>query len=91
MLDWYYLHEIINIFNVSDDGNFNGTTWAGGGNFSEFKKFRDWYNVHGKRLSKYGQSKSSAGLSGWEFRSFDELRDSIKSLAQNIKGRDDST
>jgi hypothetical protein len=26
MLDWYYLHEIINIFNVSDDGNFNGTT-----------------------------------------------------------------
>jgi CRISPR-associated protein Cmr2 len=64
---------------------------AGGGNFSEFKKFRDWYKVHGKGLSKHGQSKSSAGLSGWEFKSFDELRDSIKSLAQNIKGRDDST
>jgi len=26
MLDWYYLHEVINIFSVSDDGNFNGTT-----------------------------------------------------------------
>ncbi|CAG0995792.1 hypothetical protein METP2_02906 [Methanosarcinales archaeon] len=64
---------------------------AGGGNFSEFKKFRDWYKVHGKGLSKHGQSKSSAGLSGWEFKSFDELRGSIKSLAQNIKRRDDST
>ncbi len=64
---------------------------AGGGNFSEFKKFRDWYKVLGKGWSKFVQSKSSTGFSGWEFKSFDELRDSIKSLAQNIKGRDDST
>ncbi len=70
---------------------FGDRKQAGGGNFSEFKKFRDWYKVHGKGLSKHGQSKRSAGLLGWEFKSFDELRDYIKSLAQNIKGRDDST
>jgi len=64
---------------------------AAGGNFSEFKKFRDWYKVLEKGLSKHGQSKISAGLSGWEFKSFDELRGSIKFLTQNIKGRDNST
>ncbi len=59
---------------------------TGGGNFSEFMRFKEWFRVHGKGLDKKNKLKCSDGLFELEFESFEDFRGKIECLANNQNG-----